>query len=39
MLFYIIYIIVEPGSNLMLKRYGSRWISFLVVAFGVITIA
>ncbi|KAL8284060.1 hypothetical protein RQP46_005173 [Phenoliferia psychrophenolica] len=39
MLFYIIYIIVEPGSNLMLKKFGGRWLSVLVVAFGIITIA
>ncbi|KAM0754322.1 MFS general substrate transporter [Meredithblackwellia eburnea MCA 4105] len=37
-LFYIVYIIVEPPSNLMLKKYGASWLSFLVIGFGIVTI-
>ncbi|KAK4046980.1 hypothetical protein OIO90_006372 [Microbotryomycetes sp. JL221] len=38
MIFYIFYIIVEPISNLILKKVGYLWLSFLVVGFGVVTI-
>lgn len=29
----------EPASNLMVKKVGARWISFLTVCFGVVTIS
>ncbi|KAK4046768.1 hypothetical protein OIV83_005873 [Microbotryomycetes sp. JL201] len=38
MIFYIFYIIVEPISNLILKKVGYLWLSFLVVGFGAVTI-
>ncbi|KAF7308963.1 MFS general substrate transporter [Mycena kentingensis (nom. inval.)] len=37
--FYIFYMVSEIPSNLVLKRYGSVWLSFTVVAFGVVSIA
>ncbi|KAF7308966.1 putative transporter C11D3.18C [Mycena kentingensis (nom. inval.)] len=37
--FYIFFMASEVPSNLMLKRYGSVWLSFTVVAFGVVSIA
>ncbi|GAA5918963.1 hypothetical protein JCM1841_002660 [Sporobolomyces salmonicolor] len=38
MLFYVFYIIGEIPSNLILKRVGSGWLSFLCVCFGAISI-
>ncbi|GJN87347.1 hypothetical protein Rhopal_000296-T1 [Rhodotorula paludigena] len=38
MVFYIFYIIGEVPSNLVLKKVGSRWLSFLCMAFGAVTI-
>ncbi|SCV73475.1 BQ2448_7401 [Microbotryum intermedium] len=38
MIFYVFYILVEPFSNLILKKIGGLWLSALVVMFGVITI-
>ncbi|BGP38561.1 hypothetical protein JCM10450v2_002510 [Rhodotorula kratochvilovae] len=38
MVFYIFYIIGEIPSNLILKKVGSKWLSFLCVAFGAVTI-
>ncbi|GAA6003188.1 uncharacterized protein JCM10292_002909 [Rhodotorula paludigena] len=38
MVFYIFYIIGEVPSNLVLKKIGSRWLSFLCMAFGAVTI-
>lgn len=29
---------VEPGSNLILKKVGARWLSALTVGFGAVTI-
>lgn len=37
-IFYIFYILVELPSNMIFKRVGSLWISFLVIGFGVVTI-
>ncbi|KAF8159406.1 MFS general substrate transporter [Crassisporium funariophilum] len=36
--FYIAYIVAEVPSNLALKHFGSIWIAFLVISFGVIAI-
>ncbi|PPQ75426.1 hypothetical protein CVT26_015385 [Gymnopilus dilepis] len=36
--FYISYVIIDIPSNLALKHFGSSWIAFLVLAFGVVTI-
>ncbi|KAF7308910.1 MFS general substrate transporter [Mycena kentingensis (nom. inval.)] len=36
--FYILYILFDVPSNLMLKRYGSKWLAFMVVGFGVTTL-
>ncbi|GAA5898325.1 hypothetical protein JCM8208_006945 [Rhodotorula glutinis] len=38
MVFYIFYIIGEIPSNLILKKVGSKWLSFLCMAFGAVTI-
>ncbi|SGZ11916.1 BQ5605_C028g10466 [Microbotryum silenes-dioicae] len=38
MIFYVAYVLVEPFSNLALKKVGGMWLSALVVMFGVITI-
>ncbi|KAF6746647.1 major facilitator superfamily domain-containing protein [Ephemerocybe angulata] len=38
-IFYVFYIISDIPSNLILKRYGSVWLAFLVIGFGVITLA
>ncbi|KAH6915822.1 major facilitator superfamily domain-containing protein [Coprinopsis sp. MPI-PUGE-AT-0042] len=37
--FYIFYILSDIPSNLILKRYGSVWLAFLVIAFGVVALA
>lgn len=37
--FYVIYILVEVPSNMVFKRVGSMWLAFLVVGFGVTTLA
>ncbi|PKS12288.1 hypothetical protein jhhlp_001588 [Lomentospora prolificans] len=38
-IFYIIYLLVEVPSNIILKRVGPRfWIPFLVTGFGIVTI-
>ncbi|TFK29613.1 MFS general substrate transporter [Coprinopsis marcescibilis] len=36
--FYIFYIVSDIPSNLVLKRYGSTWLAFLTIAFGVIAL-
>ncbi|KAF4611239.1 hypothetical protein D9613_007072 [Agrocybe pediades] len=36
--FYVGYIVADVPSNLALKRFGSIWIAFLVIAFGLIVI-
>ncbi|THU98273.1 MFS general substrate transporter [Dendrothele bispora CBS 962.96] len=36
--FYIFYIASEIPSNLILKRLGSSWISFMVFSFGIVSI-
>ncbi|KAF6744579.1 major facilitator superfamily domain-containing protein [Ephemerocybe angulata] len=35
--FYVCYMISDIPSNLLLKRFGSKWLAFLVVGFGVIS--
>ncbi|KAF5319115.1 hypothetical protein D9611_014104 [Ephemerocybe angulata] len=37
--FYIFYVIADIPSNLILKRFGSAWLAFLVIGFGVISLA
>ncbi|KAF8892196.1 MFS general substrate transporter [Infundibulicybe gibba] len=37
-IFYISYILADIPSNLALKRYGSRWLAALVIAFGIIAL-
>lgn len=36
--FYPLDILVEPPSNLVLKKIGSKWISILTVGFGAVTV-
>lgn len=36
--FYLSYIVVEVPSNLVLKRIGSIWIAYLVIAFGAVSL-
>ncbi|KAJ3517997.1 hypothetical protein NMY22_g13843 [Coprinellus aureogranulatus] len=36
--FYICYIASDIPSNLLLKQFGSSWLAFLVLGFGVVTI-
>ncbi|KAF9006193.1 MFS general substrate transporter [Cyathus striatus] len=36
--YYICYVISDVPSNLLLKRFGSIWIAFLVIVFGVVSI-
>ncbi|CAA7269243.1 unnamed protein product [Cyclocybe aegerita] len=36
--FYVFYILSEVPSNLALKHWGSIWIAFLVIGFGVVAI-
>ncbi|GAA5967061.1 hypothetical protein JCM11641_000428 [Rhodosporidiobolus odoratus] len=38
MLFFVVYILGEIPSNLILKKVGSWWLAFLCFCFGVITI-
>lgn len=38
-IFYIFYILVEVPSNEVFRRVGSMWLAFLVIAFGVVSIA
>ena len=33
MVFYIVYIIVEPASNLILKKVGAKWLAVLTLGF------
>ncbi|SCV72843.1 BQ2448_4380 [Microbotryum intermedium] len=37
-LFYVFFMLVEPFSNLLLKRVGAMWLSTMVVLFGTFTI-
>ncbi|KIJ43562.1 hypothetical protein M422DRAFT_75513 [Sphaerobolus stellatus SS14] len=37
-LFYVVFIVVEIPSDLALKRFGSIWLAFLIIAFGIIAI-
>ncbi|TFK24302.1 MFS general substrate transporter [Coprinopsis marcescibilis] len=37
-IFYVFYTFADIPSNLLLKRYGSHWLAFTVVGFGVITL-
>ncbi|KAL8283447.1 hypothetical protein RQP46_005857 [Phenoliferia psychrophenolica] len=39
MVFFILYIAVEIPSNLALKKYGGKWLSLLVIGFGIVSIA
>ncbi|KDR80782.1 hypothetical protein GALMADRAFT_241222 [Galerina marginata CBS 339.88] len=36
--FYVAYIVAEIPSNLALKHFGSIWLAFLVISFGVVAI-
>ncbi|KAF8892195.1 major facilitator superfamily domain-containing protein [Infundibulicybe gibba] len=38
-IFYISYILADIPSNLALKRYGSRWLAGLIIAFGLIALS
>jgi len=38
-IFYIFYILVEIPSNEVFRRFGSMWLAFLVIVFGVVSIA
>ncbi|KAJ2915004.1 hypothetical protein MD484_g5406, partial [Candolleomyces efflorescens] len=37
--FYVFYIVSDIPSNLLLKQWGSIWLAFLVIGFGVVSIA
>lgn len=37
-IFYVFYIVADIPSNLLLKQFGSAWLAFLVVGFGVVSI-
>ncbi|RXW23316.1 hypothetical protein EST38_g2554 [Candolleomyces aberdarensis] len=36
--FYVCYILSDIPSNLLLKRFGSPWLAFLVVGFGLVSV-
>ncbi|TEB22529.1 MFS general substrate transporter [Coprinellus micaceus] len=38
-IFYICYLLSDIPSNLLLKHYGSTWLAFLVIGFGVVSLA
>jgi MFS family permease len=38
-IFYIFYILVEIPSNEIFRKVGSMWLAFLVIVFGVVSIA
>ncbi|KAJ2928041.1 hypothetical protein H1R20_g9056, partial [Candolleomyces eurysporus] len=37
--FYVFYVIADIPSNLLLKHFGSTWLAFLVIGFGVVSLA
>ncbi|TEB22549.1 MFS general substrate transporter [Coprinellus micaceus] len=37
-IFYIFYVIADIPSNLMLKQFGSIWLAFLVIGFGLVSL-
>ena len=39
MVFYVMYLVVEVPSNLLLKRTGSIWLAFLTIGFGATCLA
>ncbi|KAJ2914101.1 hypothetical protein MD484_g6323, partial [Candolleomyces efflorescens] len=37
--FYVFYVIADIPSNLLLKQFGSTWLAFLVIGFGLVSLA